>query len=73
MMSNNDKETFFRMTLSRMQLARDEIIRLRREVYDCEALAESKLALDEAIALFLIGRDAAIGEFGFVVKDSMPT
>lgn len=73
MMSNRDREAFFRMALSRMQLAVDEITRIRAEIYDCGSLLEAERHLHEAISHFMIGRDAAAGEFGFQPHESMPT
>lgn len=73
MISNRDREAAFRMALSRLQLALDETKRIREEIFDCGSLLEAERHIQESIAHFLIGRDAAAGEFGFHPHDSMPT
>lgn len=72
-MNNKDREAFFRMCVSRMSLALDEIKRIRAEIYDCGSLENAQLLLSEALSHTLIGRDAAAGEFGFRPRESMPT
>lgn len=73
MMSNRDAETFFRMALSRAKMTLEEVKRIRSEIYDCGALGAAEDCLEDAVAHLTLGRDAAAGEFGFVMKDSMPT
>ncbi|OQW34492.1 MAG: hypothetical protein A4E20_10760 [Nitrospira sp. SG-bin2] len=73
MMSKKDSESFFRMALSRMQLALTEIQRIRVEVYDCPSLEEAEKSLEESIGYFILGRDVATGVLGFTPHESMPT
>lgn len=72
-MSNRDKEAFIRMALSRASSALEEVKRIRSEIYDCGAFDAAEESLEDAAANLTLGRDAAAGEFGFVMKDSMPT
>lgn len=72
-MYKSDMERFYRMALSRMEMAHDEIEYIRNNIYDSGDMAEAELALGEAIEFFADGRDEASRYLGFEVRAAMKT
>lgn len=73
MMSKQNIEVKFRQPLSRLRLALEEMNYIRSNIYDCGSLVEAEKLLEEVIGHFILARDVATGELGFIPQDSMPT
>lgn len=68
-----DVEASYRMALSRMEMAFEEMRFIRAEIFDCLDMQTAEALLADAVEHFVEARDAASRDLGFKIRGAMKT